>query len=68
MESPKIEKRKAESPPAPKKKKKKKKSKKQSYKDIMKAILKPKDTNKDSTKKLEKVTGGGVPEKLTDRL
>ena len=35
---------------------------------MMKAILKPKDTNKDSTKKLEKVTGGGVPEKLTDRL
>ena len=34
----------------------------------MKAILKPKDTNKDSTKKLEQVTGGGVPEKLTDRL
>tara|TARA_X000000950_G_scaffold222937_1_gene268582 strand:- start:4295 stop:4495 length:201 start_codon:yes stop_codon:yes gene_type:complete len=66
MESPKIEKRKAESPPAPKKKKKK--SKKQSYNDMMKAILKPKDTNKDSTKKLEKVTGGGVPEKLTDRI
>ena len=65
MESPKIEKRKAECPPAPKKKKKKKK---QSYNDMMKAILKPKDTNKDSAKKLEKVTGGGVPEKLTDRL
>ena len=66
MESPKVEKRKAECPPAPKKKKKKKK--KQSYKQMMKAILQPKDTNKDSTGKLEKVTGGGVPEKLTDRI
>lgn len=65
MESPKVEKRKAECPPAPKKKKKKKK---QSYKQMMKAILQPKDTNKDSTEKLEKVTGGGVPEKLTDRI
>ena len=26
------------------------------------------DTNKDSTEKLEKVTGGGVPEKLTERI
>ena len=66
MESPKVEKRKAECPPAPKQKKRKKK--KQSYKDMMKDILKPKDTNKDSTKKLETVTGGGVPEKLTERI
>jgi|TARA_B100000965_G_C19148715_1_gene565014 hypothetical protein len=66
MESPKVEKRKAECPPAPKKKKRKKK--KQSYKQMMRDILKPKDTNKDSTEKLEKVTGGGVPEKLTDRI
>ena len=65
MESPKVEKRKAECPPAPKKKKRKKK---QSYKQMMRDILKPKDTNKDSTEKLEKVTGGGVPEKLTDRI
>ena len=35
---------------------------------MMRDILKPKDTNKDSTEKLEKVTGGGVPEKLTDRI
>ena len=66
MEPPKVEKRKAECPPAPKKKKRKKK--KQSYKQMMRDILKPKDTNKDSTEKLEKVTGGGVPEKLTDRI
>ena len=65
MESPKVEKRKAECPPAPKKKKKKKK---QSYKQMMKNILKPKEENKADTKKLEKVTGGGVPEKLTDRI
>jgi len=67
MESPKVEKRKAECPPAPKKKKRKKK-KKQSYKDMMKDILKPKEEDKDDIKKLEKVTGGGVPEKLTDRI
>ena len=34
----------------------------------MRNILKPKDENKDDTKKLETVTGGGVPEKLTDRI
>tara|TARA_B100001173_G_scaffold309130_1_gene320832 strand:+ start:654 stop:857 length:204 start_codon:yes stop_codon:yes gene_type:complete len=67
MESPKVEKRKAECPSAPKKKKRKKK-KKQSYKQMMRNILKPKDENKDDTKKLETVTGGGVPEKLTDRI
>jgi hypothetical protein len=66
MESPKVEKRKAECPPAPKKKKRKKK--KQSYKDMMRDILKPKEEDKDDIKKLEKVTGGGVPEKLTDRI
>lgn len=66
MESPKVEKRKAECPPAPKKKKKKKK--KQSYKQMMRDILKPKEKDKDDTKKLEKVTGGGVPEKLIDRI
>ena len=34
----------------------------------MRDILKSKEEDKDSTKKLEKVTGGGVPEKLTDRI
>jgi hypothetical protein len=67
MESPKVEKRKAECPPAPKKKKKRKK-KKQSYKQIMRDILKSKEEDKNDIKKLETVTGGGVPEKLTDRI
>ena len=64
MESPKVEKRKAECPPAPKQKKRKK----MSYKQMMRDILKSKEEDKDDTKKLETVTGGGVPEKLTERI
>jgi hypothetical protein len=51
-----------------KKKKKKKKKNKQSYKQMMNDILKPKETDINNVKKLEKVTGGGIPDKLGERL
>jgi len=40
-----------------------KSKKKQTYKEMMAAILKPK-TKPETEKKIEKVTGGGVPSKL----
>ena len=49
-------------------KKKKKKKNEQSYKQMMNDILKPKETDINNVKKLEKVTGGGIPDKLGERL